>query len=54
MKAVILAAGKGERLGPVTEKIPKPMIEIAGRPVLEHNIVMCRKNGIKDILINIV
>jgi NDP-sugar pyrophosphorylase family protein len=53
MKAVILAAGKGERLGPVTEKIPKPMIAVAGRPILEHNIVMCRKSGIKDILINL-
>jgi len=53
MKAVILAAGKGERLGSLTEQIPKPMIEISGRPVLEHNIVMCRKNGIKDILINL-
>ena len=53
MKAVILAAGKGERLGPVTEKIPKPMIEIAGRPVLEHNIVMCRNSGIEEIFINL-
>ena len=53
MKAVILAAGKGERLGSITEKIPKPMIEIAGMPVLEHNILMCSNSGIEEIFINL-
>lgn len=53
MKAVILAAGKGKRLGTISQKIPKPMIEIRGRPVLEHNILMCKRNGIKEIFINL-
>ena len=52
MKAVILAAGKGERLGEVTQRIPKPMIEYHGKPVLEHNIELCRKFGVKDLYIN--
>jgi len=53
MKAIILAAGKGERLGVVTKKLPKPMIEIHGKPVLEHNLNMCRNAGIEDICINL-
>lgn len=53
MKAVILAAGKGQRLGSITESCPKPMIEVKGKPVLEHNIDMCRGAGIKDIYINL-
>ena len=53
MKAFILAAGKGERLGSLTETIPKPMLEVAGKPILEHNILMCKKAGVQDIFINL-
>ena len=53
MKAVILAAGEGKRLGGITKKIPKPMIEIDGKPILEHNLDMCRKAGVNDIYINL-
>ena len=53
MKAVILAAGKGKRLGTITQNIPKPMIKIAGKPVLEQNILMCKNNGVDEILINL-
>ena len=53
MKAVILAAGKGQRLGEISREIPKPMIEITGKPILEHNLEMCRKSGITDIYINL-
>jgi NDP-sugar pyrophosphorylase family protein len=52
LKAVILAAGKGERLKDVTERIPKPMIVFCGKPILEHNIVLCRDYGITDLYIN--
>ena len=37
MKAVILAAGKGSRLGKLTDNIPKPMIKLNNKPILEHN-----------------
>lgn len=53
MKAVILAAGKAERLGNLLGEIPKPMIRIFGKPVLEHTINLCRKYGITDIFINV-
>jgi len=52
MKAVILAAGKGERLKEITSQIPKPMIEYKGKPILQHNIELCKKFGIDEIFIN--
>ena len=53
MKAIILAAGKGERLRPLTEQMPKPMISIAGRPILEYNIRLLASHGIREIVINL-
>ena len=52
MKAIILSAGKGERLKPLTEKIPKPMVPIANKPVLEYLILLCKKYNITEIAIN--
>ncbi len=51
MKAVILAAGKGKRLRPITASRPKPMIPIAGKPLLEHTLISLKEAGIKDILL---
>lgn len=51
MKAVILAGGKGTRLGNLTQEIPKPMIEIGEKSVLEHQIDCLKRNEIKDIII---
>ncbi|MEK7286309.1 MAG: nucleotidyltransferase family protein [Nitrospirota bacterium] len=53
MKAIVLAAGKGERLKGVIDHIPKPMVEIAGRPILEHNIALLKQYGFVDIYINL-
>lgn len=52
MKAVILCAGRGERLQPLTNTIPKPMIPIGDRPLLEYIVSHCKKHGILDIAIN--
>ena len=49
MKALILAGGKGTRLGEKTLLIPKPMVEIAGKPILEYQIELLKKYGITDI-----
>jgi len=53
MKAVILAAGKGERLSGILNNIPKPMVEINGKPILEHNILLLKRYGITDIYMNL-
>lgn len=53
MKAVIIAAGKGERLSPITDKIAKPMVEVAGKPTLEHIINLLKKYGIRDFIIDL-
>ncbi|MFX1456900.1 MAG: sugar phosphate nucleotidyltransferase, partial [Promethearchaeota archaeon] len=51
MKAVILAAGKGERLVPITSSRPKPMIPLAGKPLLEHTILGLKNAGVDEILL---
>ncbi len=48
--AVIMAGGKGTRLASITGgEIPKPMVRIAGKPILEHQIAVLKENGIKEI-----
>ena len=51
MKAVIMAGGKGTRLSTVLKDIPKPMVDLAGRPLLEHQIINLKENGITDIIL---
>ena len=51
MKAVIIAAGEGKRLRPITSSRPKPLIPIAGKPLLEHTILGLKNSGINEILL---
>ena len=53
MKALVLAAGKGERLRPLTETIPKPMLELGGRPLIHYPLMMLKAAGITEVAINI-
>ncbi len=53
MKVVIMAGGKGTRVSSITENIPKPMLKIGEKPVLEHELICLRKQGFTDILITI-
>ncbi len=53
MKAVILCAGLGTRLRPITNTIPKVMVEIGGKPLLQHHIEWLVRQGINDIGINL-
>lgn len=53
MKTVIMAGGKGTRISSVASDIPKPMIKIDGRPVLEREIECLKNQGFKDIIITV-
>ena len=48
MKAVILAAGKGTRMKELTDEIPKPMLKVQGRPILEHILMGLVESGIRE------
>lgn len=53
MKAMILAAGKGTRVRPLTYDLPKPMIPILGKPVMAYLIEHLAKYGVKEIMVNV-
>jgi NDP-sugar pyrophosphorylase family protein len=53
MKAMLLAAGLGERLRPLTETTPKPLLPIAGRPLLVWNLLLLKRHGITEAIINL-
>lgn len=53
MKGVILAGGRGARLNPITTHIPKPLVPILNRPVMEYCIEWLKKHGIKEIAITV-
>ncbi len=51
MQVVILAGGLGTRLRPLTEKVPKPMVLIKGKPFLEYQLEMLKKHGFYDVVL---
>ena len=53
MKAMILAAGKGTRVRPITHTIPKPMIPILQKPVMEFLLELLREHGFNEIMVNV-
>lgn len=53
MKAIILAAGVGERMRPLTDHTPKPLLRVAGLPLLEHHILHLVSAGITELVINV-
>lgn len=53
MKAMILAAGVGSRLDPLTRNVPKPMVPVVNKPVMEHIVEALARNGVKDIMVNL-
>lgn len=53
MKAMLLAAGRGERLRPLTDHTPKPLLEVGGRPLIEWQIARLASAGIREFVINL-
>ena len=53
MKAMILAAGRGERMGPLTATQPKPLLAIGGRALIEHHIAKLAACGVAEIVVNL-
>ena len=52
MKAMILAAGKGERMMPLTRDRPKPLLNVLGRPLIQYHLQALARAGVTDIVIN--
>ncbi|SEP90180.1 MurNAc alpha-1-phosphate uridylyltransferase [Ectothiorhodospira magna] len=53
MRAMILAAGRGERMRPLTDHTPKPLLPVAGRPLIEHHLARLAQAGYQDVVINL-
>ena len=53
MRAMILAAGRGERMRPLTDSLPKPLLEVRGKPLIVWHLEKLARNGFKDVVINI-
>ncbi|WP_423821611.1 nucleotidyltransferase family protein [Salinisphaera sp. SPP-AMP-43] len=53
MKAMILAAGRGERLRPLTDRTPKPLIDVGGQPLIGHHLRALAAAGFYDVVINV-
>lgn len=53
MKAMLLGAGEGTRLRPITATRPKPMISIANRPIMEHILLLLKAHGVRDVYSNL-
>lgn len=53
MKAMILAAGRGERMRPLTDSMPKPLLRVGGRCLIEHHLDRLARAGIREVVINL-
>lgn len=50
---MVLAAGRGERMRPLTERLPKPLLEVGGHRLIEYHLAALAKHGIQDVVINL-
>jgi len=53
VKAMVLAAGEGTRLRPLTNDMPKALVPVAGRPMIEYALLLLRHHGIREVIINL-
>ena len=52
MRALILAAGRGERMRPLTDTLPKPLLPVRGKPLIEWHLEALARGGVRDVVIN--
>ncbi len=52
MKAIVLAAGRGERMRPLTDDLPKPMLVVRGKPLIEWHLEALARDGVREVVIN--
>ena len=52
MKAIILAAGRGERMRPLTDATPKPLLEVRGKPLIEWHLEALARDGVREVVVN--
>jgi len=53
MRAMVLAAGRGERMRPLTDTVPKPLVEVAGRPLIAWHLAALARAGVTEVVINL-
>lgn len=53
LRAMLMAGGRGERLRPLTDSVPKPLLEVGGRPIIDRNINALRRVGVEDITVSV-
>ena len=53
MKAMVLAAGRGERLRPLTDSVPKPLVQVGGKPLIAWHLAALARAGIREVVINL-
>lgn len=53
MKAMVLAAGRGERMRPLTDTLPKPLVPVAGKPLIGYHLEALARGGVRDVVINL-
>jgi NDP-sugar pyrophosphorylase family protein len=53
MKTLLLSAGKGERLRPLTDTIPKPLVEVCGKKLIDYNLDLLKEYELNDVVVNV-
>src|SRR2546421_11816783 len=53
MKAMLLAAGRGERMRPITDALPKPLVRVGGKPLIVWHLAALARAGIREVVINL-
>ncbi len=52
-RAMLLAAGRGERMRPLTDQLPKPLLMVRGKPLIVHHLERLARCGVRDVVINV-